>query len=163
MSLQFSVKIIKYVLSEFNLTLLNPHGYQQKKFGFEDSVIIVPMIIEANDIYYVAALNSFMPTSFLEMFLKLLRTISCRNIEPLMPSEDNVGQTVSTACFLNSELWQSNTGRMPDSQSRESGVEPPLLPFRSLGIFILSTTPPGSSFNPINEYLGMDGDGNMSE
>ena len=30
---------------------------------------------------------------------------------------------------------------MPDSQSREPEVESPLLPFQSLGIFVLSTTP----------------------
>ena len=32
-------------------------------------------------------------------------------------------------------------GRMPDSQSREPGSNPPLLAFQSLGIFVLSTTP----------------------
>ena len=31
--------------------------------------------------------------------------------------------------------------RMPDSQSKEPGIETPLIPFRSLGIFVLSVTP----------------------
>ena len=35
----------------------------------------------------------------------------------------------------------SSVGIMPDSQSREPGVESPLLPFRSLGIFFHFTTP----------------------
>ena len=30
------------------------------------------------------------------------------------------------------------SGRMPDSQSSEPGSNPPLLPFRRLGIFVLS-------------------------
>ena len=35
----------------------------------------------------------------------------------------------------------SSVGRTPDSQSRESGFESPVLPFRSLGIFFHFTTP----------------------
>ena len=33
------------------------------------------------------------------------------------------------------------SGRMPDSQSRDPGFESPLLPFRSVGIFVRFTTP----------------------
>ena len=41
--------------------------------------------------------------------------------------------------------------------------ESPLLPFRSLGIFVLSTMPQASSVSCINEYLAVDGGGNVSE
>ena len=44
---------------------------------------------------------------------------------------------------------------MSDSHSREPGFESPLLPFRSLGIFVL--------FIYLYEYLAVDGDENMSE
>ena len=50
--------------------------------------------------------------------------------------------------------------RMPDSQSRKPALEFPLLPFRSLSIFVLSTTP---QFSCVNDYLAVDGGGNMSE
>ena len=41
---------------------------------------------------------------------------------------------------------------MPDSQSREPGFNSPLLPYQSLGIFVLST----SLLNCINGYLAID-------
>ena len=37
------------------------------------------------------------------------------------------------------------SGRMPDSQSSEPGFESPLLPFRRLGIFVLSIDTPVNS------------------
>ena len=53
------------------------------------------------------------------------------------------------------------SGRIPDSQSRESGFESPLLPFRSLGIFVLFTTPQSTQL--YNEYLAIDSGGHVSE
>ena len=35
-------------------------------------------------------------------------------------------------------MWGAVRGRMPDSQSSEPSSNPPLLPFRKLGIFVLS-------------------------
>ena len=49
-----------------------------------------------------------------------------------------------------------------DSQSRGPGFESPLLPFRSLGIFVLFTTHQ-SSVGCINEYLAIRGGGNVSD
>ena len=50
---------------------------------------------------------------------------------------------------------------MPDSQSREPGFESPLLPFRSLGIFVRFTTPQSTQL--YDEYLAIDSGGNVSE
>ena len=49
---------------------------------------------------------------------------------------------------------------MPDSQSRDPGFESPLLPFQSLGIFVLSMRPQATKH--INEYLAIDSGGNVS-
>ena len=49
---------------------------------------------------------------------------------------------------------------MPDSQSSEPGFESPLLPFRRLGIFVLSIDAPVVC---INEYLTIDSGGNVSD
>ena len=38
---------------------------------------------------------------------------------------------------------------MPDSQSREPGFESPLLPFRRLGIFVLSIDAPGGNVSDL--------------
>ena len=48
---------------------------------------------------------------------------------------------------------------MPDSQSSEPGLESPLLQFRSLGILFSPRHP--ISFGYINEYLSIDGGGNV--
>ena len=50
---------------------------------------------------------------------------------------------------------------MPDSQSREPGSNPTLLPFRRLGIFVLSIAVPVDS--AVNEYLAIDSGGNVSD
>ena len=50
---------------------------------------------------------------------------------------------------------------MPDSQSREPGFRIlPLLPFRRLGIFVSRHGAPVHS--AVNEYLAVDGFGNVS-
>ena len=55
----------------------------------------------------------------------------------------------------------SSVGRMPDSQLREHGFESPLLPFRSV---VFSFSPRRtSSLSCVNEYLVIDGGGNVSE
>ena len=51
---------------------------------------------------------------------------------------------------------RSLSDRTPDSQSREPGLKPPLLPFRSLGIFVLLTTPQSTQ-------LAIDSGGHVSE
>ena len=50
---------------------------------------------------------------------------------------------------------------MPDSQSSEPGFESPLLPFRSLGIFVHFTAPQSTQL--YNEYLAIDSGGNVSD
>ena len=42
------------------------------------------------------------------------------------------------------------------------GSNPPLLPFRRLGIFVLSIDAPVDSAQCINEYLAIDSGGNVS-
>ena len=54
------------------------------------------------------------------------------------------------------------SGRMSDSQSREPGLESPLLPFRNLGIFAF-TSRRLSRLSCVNEYLAIDSGGNVSE
>ena len=49
---------------------------------------------------------------------------------------------------------------MPDSQSSEPGFHPALLPFRRLGIFVLSIDAPVGC---INEYLAIGSGGNVSD
>ena len=44
------------------------------------------------------------------------------------------------------------SGRMPDSQSRDPRFESPLLPFQSLGIFVLHD---GSDFEENNKTMSM--------
>ena len=44
------------------------------------------------------------------------------------------------------------------------GSNPPLLPFRTLGIFVLSIDAPvESAVGPINDYLSIYGGGNVSD
>ena len=57
------------------------------------------------------------------------------------------------------ERGSSALGRMLDSQSSEPGSNPSLLPFRRLGIFILSIDVPVHSA----EYLAIDSGGNVSD
>ena len=52
---------------------------------------------------------------------------------------------------------------MSDSQKKESRFESPLLPFRSLGIFVLFSPQRPSSLSCINEYLAIDSGGNVSD
>ena len=49
---------------------------------------------------------------------------------------------------------------MPDSES-SPGSNPPLLPFRRLGIFVLFTDVPVDS--AVNEYLAIDNGGKVSD
>ena len=56
-----------------------------------------------------------------------------------MPTEYQVGGCCRKTEEDGGERWLS--GRTPESQSREPGFESPLLPFRRLGIFVLSTMP----------------------
>ena len=51
------------------------------------------------------------------------------------------------SCDVYSEIEYD---RLPDSQLREPGFESPLLPFQSLGIFVLSTTP---QFPELNKWV----------
>ena len=55
-------------------------------------------------------------------------------------------------------LWSTVECR---TRNREPGFESPLLPFQSLGIFILHDTP--RSLSCINEYLAIDSGGNVSD
>ena len=52
-------------------------------------------------------------------------------------------------------------GGAPDSQSRASGFESPLLPFQSLDIFVLSTTPLLTQLYKV--YLAIDSGGYVTE
>ena len=60
------------------------------------------------------------------------------NDQPL-PADTNSFMYADDLCLTMER--GSSVGRMPDSKSRESGFESPLLPFRSLGIFFHFTTP----------------------
>ena len=64
---------------------------------------------------------------------------------------------ITTSDVVSGARWLSGT--MPDSQSRAHMFESPLLPFRSLGIFV----PCSGSLTCINEDLAIDSGGNVSE
>ena len=69
--------------------------------------------------------------------------------------------------FLSRVLGPTTVERGSSAVERQThnlgstGSNPPLLPFRSLGIFILSTMPQFTRLN--NEYLGIDAGGNVSD
>ena len=53
---------------------------------------------------------------------------------------------------------------MPDSQSREPGFESPFATVSKLGLFrSLQDAPVHSAVKCLNEYLAIDGGGNMSD
>ena len=52
---------------------------------------------------------------------------------------------------------------MVECRTRNQGSNPPLLPFRRLGIFVLSIDAPVDSATGINEYLATDSGGNVSD
>ena len=72
-------------------------------------------------------------------YLHRIWSIASRLSNRLIAGKDQHLNGLETAMI---ELEPSaGRGRMPDSQSREPGFESPLLPLRSLGIFVLCTMP----------------------
>ena len=69
------------------------------------------------------------------------RTVYRYSVSPNRDGPLRLRQCRSLAIQIATPTGGSSVGRMPDSQSREPGFEPPLLPFRSLGIFVHFTTP----------------------